>query len=103
MQKVVCARYWPESDMPKKEWGSGVTGFHENHLIEFPEDTLRIVRAFLRHGYTIDPATAADLWERRSNEYDAGWLILPSEDGAIIEDINEFCFDGKLELPTEPI
>lgn len=101
MLKIIVPDWWtnPKNGERYRDW-HGATGFHNNHLIEFPEDALLIVRAFMVYGYSIDPASAADLWERYSNKLDAGWLQPLGDDKTIVDTINEHCFNGQLELPN---
>jgi hypothetical protein len=78
---------------------TGLTGFSEDSLVEFPNDTLRIVNVMFYRGYSVDPVTASRLWGIVSRESDAHWLELPFTDRQVFSDINDFCFNSGLVLP----
>lgn len=53
----------------------------------YPEDVDRIVNTCNRNGYAISRQDAVAIWERKSEAWAAGWLILPEDDDELIQDI----------------
>jgi hypothetical protein len=54
------------------------------------EDSQRIQTLLQEHGYDLTLSECCDLWEKRSNEYDAGWLILPKEKDDLLKDLLKY-------------
>ena len=54
-------------------------------------DVERIVTACALSGYAIDRATAHTVWERYSEMFAAGWLVLPSDEGEIVSVCKRYC------------
>ncbi len=50
----------------------------KNYHWKYADDISRIVKAFASQGYEISNSDAILAWERYSDTYAAGWLILPS-------------------------
>lgn len=50
-------------------------------------DAQRIVDAFARHGVACGLIDAHTLWEMHSEDYCAGWLIMPSKDEDLERDL----------------
>jgi len=64
---------------------------------DYPEDCVRIKRLAEKMGLNITLEKASDIWSDHSNDYCAGWMILPKNDEEIkaiiaekttIEDLN---------------
>lgn len=52
----------------------------EDPIFLFWDDCERIVKIFLTYDYSISLTEAKSLWELVSEEYSAGWLLLPTDD-----------------------
>jgi hypothetical protein len=59
--------------------------------VEFPEDCGRIAQILSKAGYTVTSLQAGNLWAKRSNYWDAGFLVLPKDDELILEDLEKCC------------
>lgn len=57
--------------------------------IDFVKDGERIKKICLSYGYAADIADCMEIWEECSEEWDAGWLILPDEDEKIWKRIED--------------
>lgn len=55
----------------------------KDHHWTFTEDIFRIVKIFEDHGYQITESDAVQSWERHSDLFFAGWLVLPENDQEI--------------------
>lgn len=69
--------------------------------IYYKEDVDRIVAALRAYDYDVSPTEARQLWDRYSESFAAGWLILPESDGEIVaclsryfEAVDECCGPG---------
>lgn len=59
--------------------------------INYVEDCQKIQSALLSIGYEATLSECQDLWEERSNSWDASWLYLDDKShSSIIEEINEY-------------
>lgn len=58
--------------------------------IDYPEDCIRIQKALLSKGFEATLSECQELWEERSERWDAGWLILPESEEEILLSINEY-------------
>lgn len=55
----------------------------------FPDDVRRIVELLDSKGIIITPSEAEELWSIYSDDWCAGWLILPSNDNELFRIIIE--------------
>lgn len=55
----------------------------ENYHWAYTEDIQRIVKVFSNHGFEISESDAVQSWERHSEMFMAGWLILPENNEEI--------------------
>ncbi len=53
----------------------------------YTEDINRIIQVMANNGYEITEEQACQAWEKHSEDWAAGWLILPTEDCDIYLDI----------------
>lgn len=60
------------------------------HVDEFREDCLRIQSVLQDHGYYATLEQCAELWEINSENYAAGWLILPQDGLAIYDEVKAY-------------
>ena len=59
------------------------------------DDILRVQRVVTNMGYVCNVKEAEIIWERVSEEYCAGWLILPDNDAGICEDVGRVLEPAK--------
>jgi len=57
--------------------------------LEYPKDCKRIVKVALKYG-KINDKEAQYIWKTYSNDFAAGWLILPDSDADLWEIIKEY-------------
>ena len=57
---------------------------------EYREDCTRIQAVLQDHGYYATLEQCAELWEINSENYAAGWLVLPQQDIAIYDEIKSY-------------
>jgi len=57
-------------------------------------DILRIQRVLIDKGYYAENSQCRRIWQLHSEEYAAGWLILPNTDEEIYESIRPHFEDG---------
>jgi hypothetical protein len=74
------------------EGGSGV---------EFPEDCERIVQILAKEGYVVTSLQAGNLWAKRSNEWSAGFLVLPKDDMVVFGDLLKYCGEYLIKFKKE--
>jgi len=53
----------------------------------YPEDVRRIVRVCEQNGFLITYDDAKDIWQSHSEDYAAGWLILPKDDQSLFDEV----------------
>lgn len=57
--------------------------------VPHPRDIARIIRVCKNHGYLINAYTAQWAWERYSESYAAGWLMLPALDADLFMTVRD--------------
>ena len=58
-----------------------------SHFDSFPKDVDRIVKVMQERGYEISREDAETIWEDCSENWAAGWLILPTSDDELAKEI----------------
>ena len=58
--------------------------FNHRHI----GDVVRIQRVAEEHGYEADLEACAYIWDEYSDDYAAGWLLLPEEDEDLWETVH---------------
>lgn len=53
----------------------------------YPDDISRIVKVCRDTGYTVSRSMARRIWENHSDNYAAGWLILPESDADLLAEV----------------
>jgi len=54
----------------------------------FPEDIDRIIKVMADHYYEVTRDQAKALWEEHSEDYAAGWLVMPAKDEDLFESLS---------------
>lgn len=61
---------------------------YQEEQFHYSGDIDRIVNVFADRGYEISYSDAGHAWERHSENYAAGWLILPENDDDLYAEIS---------------
>lgn len=56
----------------------------------YPHDVERIQRVFVDKGFVISRSGAHDAWDKYSDSFAAGWLILPDDDNVLFDAIRHY-------------
>ena len=58
------------------------------------EDARRMCEVALRHGFVLYESEALFTWRMHSQDWDAGWLFLPEDDGDLMEVMMKYCLSA---------